>query len=204
MSAPLGLIRPDRQLELLDRSGGRRVFTGQPDSALLWGSWSNSEPNQHRYSWPTWDPSGQRVACLRASHKGRGAELCVQYLDGVRSDVLLEFGERIPIYLVWSPEGDSLATLYQDKHQLGLMTLDLTKDSKRTLLNGSPLFFTWASNTHLACFVGRPSGASLALVDRRTGEQHVLPGEPLNFCTPVQLGGRTAYVAHQHLSLIHI
>lgn len=197
-AARIAVIRPDRQLEVLDRSHERAWGTGGVPG-LVWAGWGDaSAPEKALYSWPTWDPDGRRLASFRAPTRGAGAELVVLHDGGVRTDVLLQLGDRIPIYAQWAPGGQTIAVLYQEGQRLGLCAVEPDGGTETHLVRGSPLFFTWADAEHIALFVGQASDkARMGLLDIRSHELDLFPGEPGNFCAPVQVAGRTAYVAHR-------
>ena len=197
-AARIAVIRPDRQLEVLDRNHLRAWGTGAVQG-VVWAGWgAESTEDQALYSWPTWDPDGRRVATFRSPSRGQGAELVVIHEGGVRTDVLLQLGDRVPIYTQWAPGGETLAVLFQEGQRLGLCTLDPATGLETPLLKGSPLFFTWVDPDHIAVFVGHSEDdARIGLLDVRSHELDLFPGQPGNFCAPVQVRGRTAYVAHR-------
>ena len=196
MTTDIAVIRGDRRLELLDRAGRARWDTGS-SSELMWGTWgsTNGDSSPSLYSWPTWDPSGTRIACFRAGPEGAGPELVVQHADGVRSTVLVQFEDRIPIYAQWSPDGQSMAILSQADNRLCLSVVDGSGGPEKRIARGSPLFFTWADTQDVAAFVGGEPRARMTLIDASSGQMTVLPGQPGNFCAPIRVGGRTAYIA---------
>ncbi len=193
--APLAVIRPDRHLEILDPAH-RPAWTTAPDPTLVWGP--HTMVDRGMYAWPTWSPDGTRIATFRTPRGRTGAELVLLHDGGVRADVLLYFYQRIPIYAQWSPDGATLAALYQDGDQLGLCAVDPHSGDELPLVHGSPLFFTWADANHVAVFVAeRARDAEIGLLDARTREFDPFPGRPGNFCAPVVVDGRVAYVAHR-------
>ena len=198
-NAPLAVIRMDRQLEVLGDRGQRIWRTGGAPDGVQWAQWASAvEGASSMYSWPTWDPNGERIACFRSTAESDGLELVVHHRDGIRSDVLMRFGDRVPIYSQWSPNGTRLAVLYQEKTGDRLCLSRVDRDGTEVLVaQGSPLFFTWSDPEHLACFIGGGEDhARMALVNVDTGRQDLLPGQPDYFCAPVNCGRRTAYLAH--------
>lgn len=197
-AAAIAVIRPDRQLEVLDADHRVRWRTG-PTPGLLWapGWGSGREPEGVLYSWPAWEPSGRRLACFRAAPQGGSAELVLLYDGGFRTDVLLQLDDRVPIYAQWSPDGARVAVLFQEGQRLGLSVTDPEDGATTELAQGSPLFFTWADATHVAAFVGDPEGRSrIGLFPADGGEPVPFAGTPGNFCAPVRVAGKVAYVAH--------
>ncbi|NCG18541.1 MAG: hypothetical protein GWP91_05970 [Rhodobacterales bacterium] len=198
LTANMAIIRPDRRLHLLGANGKSLFQTGPADPTLLYASWTGPEQDLGLYSWPTWSPDGTQVACFRVPRQGQTPELIVHTSDGVLSQILAQFDDRIPIYCQWSPDGKSLALLCQVEERLALSRISLATGVEHPLLKGSPLFFTWADCDHIACFVGETNNrVRMALLNIRTRAMELLPGQPGNFCTPVVLGDKVAYVAHR-------
>lgn len=204
-SASIAVIRPDRQLEVLDRQHQVSWGTGAVAGVLWAPGWGAApEPEGVLYSWPSWDQTGRRLACFRASQQGGSPELVLLHAGGFRTDVLLHLDDRIPIYAQWSPDGTRLAVLYQEGQRLGLTVTDPRDGTTVDLANGSPLFFTWADPDHVVAFVGDQPDLSGATGNRAQigafrvdGRDHrAFPGTPGNFCAPVRVAGGIAYVAH--------
>lgn len=202
-AANIAYVSPDRQIHVLDVHGNSSQQTGGGNPTIMWGSWDESSRTAH--SWPTWSPDGRQLACF-ASVEDQGTSVLVMDVDGISSIAVSELGDRLPIYLFWSPSGDRVAILTQqlsperDRLHLALARAD-TPGSELTLAEGTPLFFTWAGE-RIAAFIGDPEThhARLAVLPASPkGATTLLPGRPGNFCAPVWLDGRLLYVLqHRH------
>lgn len=167
--------------------------------ALTWGAWGDPS-EQEVHSWPTWSPDGRRVASFRLGRQDGAVSCNVRITDarGIDAVEVAELPGRLPIYLQWTPDGDSLHILTQDGDSL--MLDQAWVDSPGVLrrrLAGSPLFFHTTGN-HLVAFVGEepddPAHPPSMLVVHQDGQQTRLAGVPGNFCAPVVLGDEVAYV----------
>jgi len=201
--APIALVDDARQIQVLDRYGALQPQTAAGDPALLWAAWSPADRAMLRHAWPTWAPSGDRIACYATDEEGHSHAVVID-VGGIGSIAVADLAKRLPIYLFWSPAGDRLALLSQrtgtEPDRLHLAVADAhTPDSARTLAEGSPLFLTWVDD-RVAAFVGDPASGSarLALIPAEPyGPTDVLRGQPGNFCAPVRIGDDLIYVQQQ-------
>lgn len=192
----LAAIRRNRQLDAIGEDGALRWSTGATPG-LVWGAWSGADDaDQALYSWPTWSPSGDRLAAFRAPTSGQSPELVLLHGDGVRTEVLFQLGEQIPIYAQWSPDGTHLAVLAQVGDRLALTVVPTSGEPVIELAQGSPLFFTWADADHLALFHGDGKEVAIGLMRRTGGKLDRFPGIPGHFCAPIPVERRIGYVAH--------
>lgn len=192
-SSTVAWLDAQRQLVTLDVQQRRRTLTVPDD--VMWASWGRKGVTDV-HSWPSWSPDGGRIAAFRISREGGEARAVVCDATGVASVEGTALAGRLPIYLQWSPEGDAIAVLSQEDDELLLERLDPARpDRSRTLLRGSPLFFSWLDRGRIAAFVGEKTGPAMVVLSGR-GERTDLPGVPGNFCAPVQLGDDLVYVAH--------
>lgn len=189
----LAWLDGQRQIVTIDAQQRRRALTAE--TGVMWASWGRNDVTDV-HSWPAWSPDGRRIAAFRIGRDGSDARAVVCDVSGVASVEGTPLGGRLPIYLQWAPEGDALAVLFQEEDELLLDRLDAASpDRTRTLLRGSPLFFSWLDHGRIAAFVGEKNGP-IMLVLSPDGERTQLPGIPGNFCAPVKLGAELAYVAH--------
>ena len=193
LPVPIAYVDGRRQIVVIGRDGQARLQTGT--QGLLWANWNHADSDVH--SWPTWSPDGARLAAFRIARSGQQSRVWVNHLGDVHAAEVSMMGGRVPIYIQWSVEGDRLAVLSQDSHELVLQVADPSGETEDAeLLRGSPLFFTWVPNRRIAAFVGEgePSKPRMAIVGSRG--RHDLVGAPGNFCAPVRTALGLAYVAH--------
>lgn len=101
------------------------------------------------YQYPTWSPAGDELAFLRLQQTGADnlhAEIIVtggEY-DSLRSIYSSE--SQFPIYIQWSPDGNSISTLTTTPLQQSLALLNIPADGGETLVvdTGNPFFWSWA------------------------------------------------------------
>lgn len=194
---PFAAISTQRTVWTVD-ARGRRVNHAAPDLPLLWAQWTVQEAASAAFSWPTWAPTGDRVAAFRLPDaKHRTAAVFVLDADGVRATELGGLSGRLPIYLHWSEDAEHLAVLSQGEGGLHLSTLAPAQLGHEVeLAQGSPLFFTWAGPGRVAAFVGdADAGSRLALLAASgRGPDEILPGLPGNFCAPLWVGAEIVFV----------
>ncbi|TNE89209.1 MAG: hypothetical protein EP330_12280 [Deltaproteobacteria bacterium] len=191
-------ISPKRGL-FLASADGQVYDPALPVDTMRWGSFSVTATQTASFSWPTWSPDGRWLAVFRLPSEHSRARLFTIEQGGVRSTELGELGDRIPIYLYWSPSGRRIATLCQAGNDLELSCFDTESLGRQiALASGTPLFFTWADREVLA-FVGTNQGQTrLELFDpRAAGHSTVFPGQPGNFCAPLWMDDRAVYVLHE-------
>ena len=180
-----------RQVMVVDEAGALRRQTGSGE--LAWATWEQGAHDG--YSWPTWSPDGRRLAAFRIADDGN--RVWVTDVDGVAGAEVAAMGDRVPVYLQWSPEGDALLALSQDAQELVLQRADpMGERPDREILRGSPLFVTWLPGDRLAAFVqDEPEGLPRLLVLGPGNRRRQLTGVPRDFCAPVPLPRGIAYVA---------
>ena len=118
----LAVIGSDRQVHLVELDGTSRQLTLSlaDDPLLLWGATDLSSAS---WSWPTWSPDGERIACFELPNGddvSGPAKVHVLHRDGVRQHELLELRGRVPVYAAWRPDGAGLALLLHDDEELVL------------------------------------------------------------------------------------
>jgi hypothetical protein len=190
-------ISPTRAVYLVDRHG-KVHDPALPVESMKWGNFNVVTKQSAAFSWPTWSPDGQWLGVFRLPTESASAKVYTIQQGGVRSSEVGDLGDRIPIYLFWSPSGRRLATLCQAGSDLELSCFDTQVLGRKAMLaGGTPLFFTWAGEELLA-FVGTNAGDTrLELFDPRTvGRSTILPGTPGNFCSPLWVADRAVYVVH--------
>jgi hypothetical protein len=198
--ADIAFIDEERQLHVLDRHGHQEAQTAGGDPSLMWGWWKAVGDGRPAYSWPTWSPDGAQIACFSVQ-EGGARQVVVMDVGSIHSTAVDDLGDRLPIYLFWSPSGKDLAILTQqtgdaaDRLHLAVARKDSAEIATR-VAEGSPLFFTWIDQ-RIATFVGdaHHGAARIAVIDVH-GERptRVLPGQPGNFCAPVWTGDRLMFV----------
>lgn len=197
LPSDVAIVDVRRQVQLLSPTGRATYLTGE--GGVAWGAWSSAPSKAELHSWPTWSPSGKSIACLRVSRDDSGNRVLVTDARGVSSTEVGDLQRRMPIYLRWSPDGRRIAALSQDEDVLKLTVCRAdTPGAGETLLAGSPLFFAWADDSHIASFIRETGEQPTMLVTSvDDGRRCELPGRPGNFCAPIVLGDRIAYVAHE-------
>ena len=198
MTTPIAWLDLSRQLHTVDATGRESSHTPRIDRSLMWGSLAaEAAEASSTWSWPTWSPDGKKLAVFRAP-SAAGQPTVVQITDpaGVQAIEPASLATRLPIYLCWSPRGTSVAVLAQDRDRLGLQVVQPGRFAKPVdLATGSPLFFAWSDEHHLAAFVGNPDAPSQMRQLGSDGSSAAFPGEPGNFCAPTPMAdGRVAYV----------
>ena len=202
LTARIAYVGPNRQMYAMNRPGDAPVCLTGGTLDIAFASWGASAPVEGLHSWPTWSPSGDRIACFRIGEDGRsGARVVVAHADGIQSSELATLDAQIPIYLQWSPNGENLAVLCQKDDQLRLIHVPAggAGGDQRRHISGSPLFFTWTTDDAIAAFAGSSGEgqhAQMVLIDPADGERRLLPGTPCNFCAPVWTGNHLIYAAH--------
>lgn len=203
MSARIAYVGVDRQLYIIDPSGDgvlQLTFDFAADPLVRWGQ---PDLASGAFSWPTWSPDGQRLACLEfPAEEGspHPARLHVLDVDGVRQVVQLELSGRVPLYICWQPEGKGVAVLCQDEEQLELLYSPLdTPGFARPIEAGMPLFFAWADDgRRVVVHTGGHDRASSARLVARDSlgllPDEILPQRPGDYCAPIAAGHRLVHV----------
>ena len=133
---------------------------------------SQSAPPSMTYSWPTWSPDSQQLACFARQGEDGPASIYTVAADGVESWERANLGQGAPIYGNWSPQADMFTALVQrGDRQLSLETIGIAQPgTTRTLLTGAPLFWSWAPQGQLiAAHVGDNETGRVVLVEVATG-----------------------------------
>ena len=126
------------------------------------------------YSWPTWSPVGEQLACFAWHGKDSSASVHTVSADGVESWERANLEQGSPIYGNWSPEADVFTVLVQrGERQLSLEAVVMAQPGKTTrLLTGIPLFWSWAPQGQLmAVHVGGngdAGGGRILLIEAST------------------------------------
>ncbi|MCB9758321.1 MAG: PD40 domain-containing protein [Alphaproteobacteria bacterium] len=194
---------PDRQLHLIGADGRdatQLTLDLSRNPLLVWG---RPELSSSAWSWPSWSPDGQRIACFElpdGDDVSRPARVHVLDTDGVRQIELVSLSGRIPIYCFWRPDGQGLAILMQSEDQLVLGYAALDQPGQlRILEEGVPLFFAWAPDGRRVLIhtgvLNQPGSSRLVMRDSQGRmPDEILPQTPGNFCTPVFVGRRLVQV----------
>jgi len=200
----LAYVGTDRQLHLVDADGSNpaQLTLSLGDNPLL--LWGQPELTPQAWSWPTWSPDGQRLACLELppgdDEETGEATLHVVDVDGVRQMELLRVEAGVPLYCQWQPDGGGVLVLVQDESELELRHVDLDRlGEARPLERGVPLFFGWLPDgrrimIHTAS--GGAVGTGRLVIRDVAGKlpDEVLPQDPGNYCAPVVQGEHVVHV----------
>ena len=192
----LAYIGPDGQIFV-------RRFPSDTTHQLTW-SWQDQQapqplqardpesqpaPPSMTYSWPTWSPDSQQLACFARQGEDGPASVYTVAADGVESWERASLGRGAPIYGNWSPQADMFTVLVQrGDRQLALETIFIAQPGKtRTLLTGAPLFWSWAPQGQLvAAHVGDNETGRVVLVEAATGTVvREISANPGTFRVPV-------------------
>jgi TolB protein len=123
-----------------------------------------------RYQFPAWAPDGRRIAAI-GSDGWRGSVRIVE--DGLgggedQPQELYSSAERSPFYLYWSPDGQQVSFLANDRGgiALHLVPADGSQES-RVLTRGQPMYWDWTSNSDqlLVHSGGSSENARLGFID---------------------------------------
>lgn len=141
------------------------------------------------YSWPTWSPDSQQLACFARQGEDGTASVYTVAADGVESWERASLGQGAPIYGNWSPQADMFTVLVQrGDRQLALETIGIAQPGKtHTLLTGAPLFWSWAPQGQLvAAHVGDNETGRVVLLEAATGSiVREISANPGTFRVPV-------------------
>ncbi len=199
----LAYIGGDHQLHtvLADGTQASQLTLSLASNPLL--VWGQPGVPATAYSWPTWSPDGQRLACFSygvGEDTAAPAAIHVIEADGLREYKLATFRGALPIYAAWQPDGAGLAVLAQDGQDLELSYGRLDDLGRlRSMDQGSPLFFAWGpAGRKLVIHTGpsRPGGSGRVVVRDSLGvlPDESLPQSPGDYCNPVVVGHRLVHV----------
>jgi Tol biopolymer transport system component len=118
-------------------------------------------------SWPTWSPTGDRLAFFQYELAGtdvRAAVIKVAEADGSTVSEFYRLPRGGPIYMCWSPDGERLAVLVQEANELYLRVVD-SHGQALTVAQGAPLYFAWEPDSRgLIVRVGQPNHGDRARI----------------------------------------
>jgi hypothetical protein len=204
---PIAYTGTDRQLYVLGALDGEpRRLTDDPDAT---------------HTWPTWAPGRAALAAMR---RPRGAQAeqasVVLWVDPMLASpgptdaprALWTARDGGPVYMGWAPDGSHLAMLVQEANDLHLLVAEPREVGARTLLSGSPLYWSWTGDgralvVHVGGHYRYGEGARVLLLRLdANGSRETLSDRPLGFRAPAcEPGGqRVAYArdAGGHGSLV--
>lgn len=179
------------------------VYTSRPDGSDLLAITQDATPGSGEgtrrrplaYQWPTWSPDGASLAFLsgRTLAEGEGEErsIVVAGADGAQTMVAFSSQQNLPIYLAWSPDGQYLSFLTQERSDLALRIVEpqVGPESQRILDRGAPLYFSWAPDSsalvmHIGgSWIDSPF-ARIAMFELEEREPVSIPGLPAPFLSP--------------------
>ena len=151
---------------------------------------------QDAYSWPTWAPGGDRLACFRMilAEAGQTGGL---YIFDVASSRVLNVHKDLglqPIYAYWAPDGQHLAFLRNREQTLSLELWPAPSASfgwqpPKRIADGAPFYFDWRSDAEVLLFHSGgdrqvPSGSSVGLLNIENGTTKIVSPTPASFGAP--------------------
>lgn len=193
MRAPVLYLDQKRQIRAVDSKGRDRGLTATAPLPYTWWKEPSAEPAA--YAWPSWSPDGRHLAAFRLGPKDQPPQLVVISRDGVETVELAALNGKLPIYLQWQPDGQSLAYLVQVDRTLVLSTVGLGGAAPAVISEGTPMFSCpWQGG--LAVFQGLEARTALRWhrPDGRVAEVGGMPGQ---FCTPVPSPHGLVYVSRE-------
>lgn len=193
----VALVGIDRQVHLVRPDGSelRPLTAPVPHTG---GAWSLLRARSDAWSWPTWSPDGQWLACFAvevADQNSGPVRVVTLSVDGIREVEWAEVHGMAPLYLQWHPSGEALTVLFQQDEELILSLLTRRQLGQvRPLEHGVPLFFSWTRDgSRLLIHSGHSAGGEGRLVLRDplgSAEDHTWTERPGSFCSPVFVDGR--------------
>lgn len=193
-SRRLAFVGVDAHIYLSAPSSAPVQLTWTPRE-LTYGAWSIPQPpDQRRHLWPTWSPSGQRIACIRMIQREGDERTGVVVFD---ADVLSMAWElwsgstSVPIYLSWVKDSTRMTIVLQQSEALSLHLANVDSPGETIpVLSGVPLFHNLSPNgkslvAHLGGrFNGEP-GRRLYRIDLYAPDRRLTLSEaPGKFGTP--------------------
>lgn len=134
---------PDNQLLVQGADGN--IYLVSPDGAQRFALTDDGSASRV-YAQPAWSADGSRIAWSKIDRRG-SALVTSQYDGSERNEVRVPFA---PFYIAWSPRGDQLAylsnwTVVEDPSiALRLVDVNGEESQAQTLVDGQPLYFSWA------------------------------------------------------------
>lgn len=149
--APLGLIGYvgiDGNIYTIDQNGKQRTAITQ-DANLSPGSGQVGRV----YQYPTWAPSGQRLAFIRftgSSQANPQASLITASPDGKKRVEAFKSQDVAPFYLFWSPNSQYVSFLSNAAggNDLALNLSAADGGDNQVLGTGQPFYWDWAPDNH--------------------------------------------------------
>lgn len=128
------------------------------------------------YSWPTWSPKGERIACFGHTSSNRGAQILTVTSDGAESVELVNTKKGSVIYGNWSSDAKLFTFIawYGDGSLSLESVLTDAPEEPRVLLNGGPLFWSWSPTRPLLAVHSsqhsQPNAGRVLILDPYSGE----------------------------------
>ncbi len=149
-----------------------RLATVAPDGSELRVL---SEPGQ-RFQFPAWSPDG-RIAAIAADADGAAVYALADAEDAAPAELYRSVAEP-PIYLYWSPGGETVSFIANRSGEdgggrLGFHLASLEAGSSRLLATGNPFYWDWSADgesvfVHTG-FVGEGARLAFIGVDAQAG-----------------------------------
>ncbi len=190
-SGLIAYVGLDGNIHTIDQAGGRK--TAITDDADL----ASEDGSVRFYDFPTWEPSGERLAYQGFSLTGEGRQsvgLYTSHQEGGEATEIYNSRDMLPIYIYWSPDGElvSFLTASVGGGPLALQVVPSSGGDVEVIDTGSPYYWVWSPNTQqLLAHVGgaarlNPGGARLSLLTLGPNVSEIGLGlEPSSFRAPV-------------------
>ena len=174
-----------------DGSEKRKLASGELLQTIAFAP-HRIKSGQDFYSWPSWSPDGNRLACFHVIAEEAGQTDGLYIFDVASSQILHSYkasGIQL-IYAYWAPNSKQLAILLGGD---GLMSLGLwpTAESKqpKSLAQGIPFYFDWRADaqvllTHTGNDAEAKAEHSVSLLDVTSGKRTIVSRSPSAFGPP--------------------
>ena len=181
----------DLYLTQPDGEGKRKLASGEMLQQIAFSpQWVKT--GRDFYSWPTWSPDGQRVACFRVVAGEDGPTEGLYIFDAKSAQVLNAYQDQSlhPIYAYWAPNSQNLGVLLggQGSLSLGLWPVAGQKHP-HTVAQGAPFYFHWRTDAqavvaHVGGDTSAKEGHSVSVIDVADGARQFVSHDPASFGPP--------------------
>lgn len=187
-----GIAQPIDPPALLAYSGGDgNIYTATAEGSARQAITEDGTPSGGvRYSFPTWSKDGRLASIRHQQSAGGRGETALVVTDRRRADLrtVYESTESPPFYLYWSPNGQAVTFLTQERDGIALRLAHTQAGFTRVLDRGSPYYWAWSPDgasllAHVGGTVGSTPDARIALLVPGQSSR-VLPLAPGAFLAP--------------------